>query len=317
MKRNHFSPARTAMKLLCLLLGLIFAGMLSLTLYVQHLTGQIPIRDGGIRQPSGGNSLSFLSGGIAASDGAVNFLLIGQDHREGETGNRSDTMILCTFHPSGEKLIMTSVLRDLYLPIPGHGSNRINAAYAIGGGRLLQQTMEDNFDIRIDGRIEVDFSQFSQIIDLLGGVDIHLRQDEAQLISEETGTNLNSGLQHLNGNQALSYSRIRKLDTDGDFSRTNRQRTVLEAIVSSYKSADLPTLLKTTANILPMITTDMNQGELLRHAISLFPRLSTCEIVSRRIPADGQYTDQTIDGMSVLVADMASVREFFRNLTDE
>ena len=313
MKRKHSSFLRTVMKLLCLLLGLVLAGMLTVTAYVIHLQEQMSGAGSGTLPPSDSTGATLLSSLPGAAPPPINILLIGQDRREGEAGNRSDSIILCTFHPADGKLILTSVLRDLYVPIPGHGSNRINAAYAFGGRELLQKTMEQNFDIQIDGIVEVDFSQFSQIIDLLGGVDITLRKDEARLISEETGTNLSAGPQRLNGLQALSYSRIRKLDANGDLSRTSRQRTVLEAIVTAYKNADISTLLKTTIKILPMVTTDMSQGSLIKHAMTLFPKLSEIDMISQRIPADGQFTDQTIDGMSVLVADMDLLKEHLKN----
>ncbi len=313
MNRKRSSPARAAMKLLCTMLGLILTVMVAATAYFQHLMGQLNYVDftNGLLPDQ---EITFpLSDTDKNNKNLINILLIGQDRREGEGRTRSDTMILCTFNKKTDQLIMTSFLRDLYVSIPGYASNRINAAYAFGGMPLLTQTIQENFGVSVNGCIEVDFSQFSQIIDLLGGVSIELRQDEARLINEETGSSLSAGLQKLNGTQALSYSRIRKLDADGDFSRTNRQRKVMGAIVDAYKSAELSTLLKTVVQILPMITTDLSQGQLLRYAATVAPQLMGAEIISQRVPADGQYTGQSIDGMSVLVADMDAVRETLQN----
>lgn len=323
MKRKRTSsPGRAAMKLLCFLLGVIFFVMLGATVYFQRLLGNMPYANTGLSSSLSWESLeSFFSSHSLSLDGSqdstiggrgssiVNILLIGQDRREGEDRSRSDSMILCTFNKKTKTLTMTSFLRDLYVQIPGYRSNRINAAYAAGGMPLLDQTLEQNFGLHIDGNVEVDFSQFSDIIDLLGGVEIDLRQDEADVINFETGSSLESGPQILTGYQALTYSRIRKLDADGDFSRTNRQRKVMSALLHAYKGSGLTTMLTLLNKVLPMITTDMGNMEILMYAMELFPILSSAEIVSQHVPAEGSYTDQTIDGMSVLVADVDATRQ--------
>lgn len=243
-----------------------------------------------------------------------NILLVGQDHQEGEPCARSDTIILCTLDPAGKQLTLTSFLRDLYVPISGHGNNRINAAYAFGGTALLKQTLEEVFDLEIHGCVEVDFSQFCQIVDLLGGVTISLRQDEAELINLETCASLSEGEQLLNGQQALSYARIRRLDKDGDFSRTDRQRRVLRAIWDAYRESGTATMLRLLQKVLPMITTDMSTTQILGCAMSILPQLSDIRITSQRIPQNGQYTDQRIDGMWVLVPDLEAAREILQKI---
>lgn len=319
MKRNYDSPARGALKRLCVLMGLMLAVMLSATLYVQTLLVQgnyarirdIPFSSRELPRvdlQSVLNSLSTKKIGGSGS-GLVNVLLVGQDQREGEETARSDSMILCTYNKETQKLVMTSFLRDLYVPIPGHGSNRINAAYATGGISLLEQTLETNFGLHIDGGIEVDFSQFSGIIDLLGGVAVELRQDEADLINEATGSSLTEGSQTLTGSQALVYSRIRKLDSDGDFSRTDRQRKVLSSLLDSCKDAGLKEILALLEELMPMISTDMSRMQLLTLALELLPNLSDMELVSQYVPTPGTYTDQTIDGMAVLSADTDAIRD--------
>jgi LCP family protein required for cell wall assembly len=207
---------------------------------------------------------------------------------------------------------MTSFLRDLYVPIPGHGSNRINAAYNYGGATLLKKTIDQNFNIAIDGCVEVDFSHFSDIIDSMGGVEIELRQDEAQVINRQTGSSLTEGIQLLDGFQALTYSRIRSLDLDGDFSRTNRQRKVINALADSLRDSSIKELTPVISKILPMITTDLNRGQLLLYAVEILPNLSRMDILSQSIPAEGTFTDQTIDGMAVLEADMEAQRRHLR-----
>lgn len=250
---------------------------------------------------------------VSSRERPINLLLIGQDRLEGETRARSDSIILCTFRRDTHQLTITSFLRDLYVPIPGYGSNRINAAYTFGGMELLNRTLEENFDIEIDGTIEVDFSQFTQIIDVLGGVELELRQDEAELISQETGSCLSAGLQTLNGDQALSYARIRRLDSDGDFSRTQRQRAVLGKLLQNYRDASFITVTRVLNRILPMITTDMTTGEILSYALSLFPMLSDVTAATQRIPADGTYRDEVINDMCVLVANMDYAKKLLKS----
>ena len=173
--------------------------------------------------------------------------------------------------------------------------------------------MEENFGLHIDGNVEVDFNQFSQIIDLLGGVEISLRQDEASSINEEVGGSLQEGIQTLNGAQALAYSRIRKLDADGDFSRTQRQRTVINAMIRQIKDAGMLKLMGMVDDVLPMVTTNMTNTEILSYATALLPLLSGAEIINQRIPADGAYAYAMIDGMSVLKADMEASRQLLRD----
>lgn len=320
MKRKD-SLARRGMKLLCTLLGMILVAMLGVTLLFRQYLSQIqyipsqPSEDFSVLEvfsaiPLGTSDKDRIGG--AGSD-LLNILLIGQDAREGESQARSDSMILCTYNKATRKLTMTSFLRDLYVPIPGHGSNRINAAYSFGGTPLLKKTIDQNFDIAIDGSIEVDFTHFSGIIDQLGGVEIQLRQDEADVINRQTGSTLTEGTQWLDGFQALTYSRIRSLDIDGDFSRTNRQRKVINAVVDSLRGISITEMTPVIGKILPMLTTDLNRGQLLLYALEILPHLSDIDIQSQRIPADGTFTDKTIDGMSVLVADMATQRQHLRD----
>lgn len=245
------------------------------------------------------------------NEGDTNILLIGQDRREGEPRSRADCMILCTLCRESSRLIMTSFLRDLYVEIPGYRSNRLNAAYAAGGMPLLKHTFRENFDIAIDGCIEVDFRQFSQLIDQMGGIRLQLRQDEAALINEaRLGPDLHAGLQLLCGDQALAYARIRSLDFDGDFSRTNRQRNIIQAVFQRCQSTSFADTLGFLKAAMPMLTTDMTKSKLLSLARELLPVLPKMEITGQHIPVDGSFSYEYIQGMSVLVADMEANRRF-------
>lgn len=322
-QKEPFSPQLVLWKLICLLLALILTAMLLVTAGFGYLLDQIRCTPEapGPSLSSPGEQLSHflnpsdvnwqqLGADLTKSDRkTVNILLIGQDRREDETLSRADSMILCTFDRDEDLLTMTSFLRDTWLPIPGHGKDRLNAAYAWGGASLLKQTLTENFDITIDGCLEVDFSQFAGVIDTLGGVSIPLRQDEAEVINRNTGSTLSEGTHLLNGEQALAYSRIRTLDKDGDFSRTDRQRKVMNALVDSYRDAQLPVLLKLLKQLLPMLSTDMTESRLLMLALEVFPMLPGLETASQSIPAPGSCRDETINGMAVLVPDMEDARE--------
>lgn len=245
--------------------------------------------------------------------GLINILLVGQDRRDEKTPARADTIILCSFHPESKSIVLTSFLRDLYIQIPGIGGNRLNAAYANGGMELMKQTLQENLGIYIDGCIDVDFSQFAGIIDILGGVTLELRQDEAETINETTAGTLTAGVQALNGQQALAYSRIRNLDADGDFSRTERQRRLLTSLLSSYRDAGFLKILSAIADTLPLISTDLNSKEILYLAAKLYPLLDNPSMTSQRVPADGAYTYSNIRGMEVLTVDWKEVRNTLAN----
>lgn len=321
MARRSGSFQHRLLQFIALTLGILLAVMLSLTLYVQHMLDGIHYTQSSTVLPSVeqiSNLLPDLGADTADPDriggkgsGLVNILLIGQDRREGDSSARSDTMILCTLHKETAQVTLTSFLRDLYVTIPGHGDNRINAAYAFGGGELLADTLKENFAVHVDGIVEVDFTQFSRIIDMAGGVTMELRQDEADAINAATGSNLTAGEQWLTGSQALVYSRIRNLDSDGDFSRTNRQRKVISALVRAYRNADLSQVLSMVTQALPMICTDMSKLTLLRYAAEFFPALAG-SLSSQQVPGEGAYSNQVIDDMAVLVADKEEITGFLR-----
>lgn len=240
----------------------------------------------------------------------LQYLLVGLDRQEPTQPARSDALILCSFCPEDNCLILTSFLRDLYVEIPGHGENRLNAAYAYGGRELLQKTMEHNFGILPDGCIEVDFSHFPEIIDLLDGIDLELRSDEAASVNASTGGTLTEGLQHLTGDQALAYARIRNLDADGDFSRTARQQNVLSAVLRRCREVSSLRLLSVVIKAIPMVSTDLDPRDLLSTASDLVPMLQDMSMEGLRIPADKTYRFASVRGMDVIVADLDAARDF-------
>ena len=180
-----------------------------------------------------------------------NYLLVGSDSREGLTaqqrkkyatgnaaGNRTDTIMLVHVSESGGKPVMVSLPRDSYVPIPGHGSNKINAAYSIGGPKLLTNTVEQVTGIHVDGYIEIGLGGFAGVVDSVGGVDLCVPRD---MKDKKAGIDLKKGCQTLDGGNALGYVRSRYEDPLGDIGRAARQRQFLGALMK--KAATPSTVL--------------------------------------------------------------------------
>ena len=208
-------------------------------------------------------------------------------------------------------MVMTSFLRDLYVDIPDwngrtYQDNRLNACYAFGGMGMLDLALEKNFGIQVDHNLEVDFSGFSEIINIFGGVTVNLTKAEANYL----GGGLKEGSNFLNPEQALQYSRIRYLDSD--FGRTNRQRNVLTALFNSIKTMNADQLTQLINKILPMMTTDMTNADITGYMMKLIPILPELEISTQYIPASGAYKSCYVRGMAVLVPDMEANRAILR-----
>lgn len=230
---------------------------------------------------------------LGQGDHIINILLIGQDRRPGQGQQRSDTMILATFNTSKNTFTLTSLMRDQYVKIPGHKPNKLNHAYQYGGMKLLNETLKENFNIRVDGNIEVDFNGFQSVIDLLGGVDISLTAAEATYLSQTHNITLQPGNNRLNGEIALSYARIRHLDSD--YRRSERQRKVLMSLLNRYKSQSLTQMLGTLDDILPLVTTDMSNSEMIGYCTKLFPMLSGAQFNTMRLPVDGTFEQGEVE----------------------
>jgi len=189
----------------------------------------------------------------AASKG-YDYVLVGSDSREGLTaaqqnqlhtgsstvagGKRTDSIILVHVPSGGGQPALISLPRDSYVPIPGHGKNKINAAYTLGGPKLLVKTIEQVTDLRIDGYVEIGFGGFASVVDSLDGVDICVKH---AMDDPKAGINLKAGCQTLNGPNALGYVRARYSDPLGDIGRVQRQRQFLGAIM--HKAASPSTAL--------------------------------------------------------------------------
>ena len=165
----------------------------------------------------------------------INILLLGTDARPRSTNFRTDTIILLTLNPELGKVNLTSFPRDLYVTLPGWGSNRINTAWTFGGYKMLSNTFKHNFGITPDYYVLVNFSAFKFIVDSLGGLDVNVGQP---LSDYRAGywVNIPKGVVHMDADSVLWYVRSRK--TSNDFARNKRQQEVLQAIFEKMLSMD-------------------------------------------------------------------------------
>jgi len=231
----------------------------------------------------------------------VNILLIGADKRSDETeAGRSDTTMIATVDLKNGKLKLTSLMRDMYIDIPGYGYHKFNAAYAYGGVQLEYETIAENFGIKLDGYVEVDMEAFREVVDLLGGVPMDLTEAEAYFLktayanSKHGEKNVVAGSNLLTPYQALAYCRIRQ-DITGEFGRTDRQRKILISIFNELKNQDIMTITNICMKALRYVTTDLTE-EQIRSLMTSVITMGATEIEQLRIPYDGSYTEGRLGG---------------------
>ena len=233
-----------------------------------------------------------------------NILLIGQDARPGEGRARSDSMIIMSINKTTNEITLASIMRDMYVPIPGYSDNRINAAYQFGGMPLLDQVIEESLGVHIDGNVEVNFDGFINAFTQIGNIDIELYQAEADhLNAQNSSWNLVEGVNSLTPEQALAYSRIRYVG-HSDWERTDRQRRVLMAAFNKLSGSSVFDMIAMADAVFPYLTTDMTNDQILGYVYTIATSgMSMGE--NYRIPVDGTYTNETLRaGMEVLVPDL-------------
>lgn len=240
--------------------------------------------------------------GVTEGDHVVNVLLIGVE--EIEYAQNTDVMIIASMNRDTNELSIISLMRDLYVQIPGHSNNKLNAAYSLGGIDLLYQTIELNFGVHMDGYILVNFDTFETVVDLLGGISVTLTQDEASYlnrtnyISNPYNRTVVAGTQTMNGNQALGYCRIRYVSTGkeiNDFGRTARHRAVLNSMFDKLTSKNLFQLVSFMNQVFSnvQLTTDISKNRFSEYLTEVVD-LNISELEQHRVPADDGYYDDKI-----------------------
>lgn len=250
---------------------------------------------------------------IRKDDHVLNVLVIGTDSRKSAGPGRTDTIIIESINEKSGKIVTTSLLRDIYLQIPGKNNNRINTAYLYGGANLLMDTIEQNFKIKMDRYVLFDFYSFIDVVDMLGGITVDVTEEDLPIINDsvkelnqlldqprqqdilkKTGTLL------LNGKQALGYVRNRYVGSD--FNRTAKQRMVLEQIFTKVKDLNLIEINKLLNLVLPQLTTNLTKGEIFSIILSL-PTYRDYSQEQLMIPVKGTYSYLNINGKSVIGID--------------
>ncbi|WP_419727388.1 LCP family protein [Terrisporobacter petrolearius] len=220
-------------------------------------------------------------------DGVTNILLLGTDGRENESAYRSDCMMILTIDNTHKSVKLTSLARDTYVEIPGEGMGKLNASYFWGKEQLLFKTIKNEFGIEIDKFIQIDFEGLMDVITKLGGVEVDISKKEMKAVNKlipstyESYNNPDkgkmklisgSGVQTLTGYQAISYCRIR--DIDSAIYRDGRQRKVIMGIASKLKGLSLSEYPKLIKSLLPCVSTNMGSIELLNLGTSAYNILS-------------------------------------------
>ena len=247
-----------------------------------------------------------------------NILLIGVDRRNPDESSRSDTMLLVSLNTKTGKIKLTSFMRDTYVYIPERQKNaKLNAACTWGGAQMVMDTIEYNFNIRIDHYMLVDFTMFEDIIDGLDGVEVEVTEKEAKYMRDkvhlknvEAGENV-----HLNGKEALWYCRIRALDSD--FMRTKRQRKVMTALIEKVKKTNPFELYALTGEIVSLIETDMSPATLTSLAVNGLLRYLHYDIEQGSVPAEGTWQSKRISGQAVLSVALGANREYLEEFIYE
>ena len=260
---------------------------------------------------------------VDLGDGYTNIALFGVDSRDGNLGegNRTDCIIVASLNNETKEIKLVSVYRDTLLDLSEGTYQKCNAAYSYGGPSLAISMLNMNLDLDIEDYVTVDFGGIADAIDLLGGVEIDVTEEEVPYLNEflqETANSAGkvanpvttSGLQTLDGVQATTYARIRST-AGGDFTRTERQRLVIEKMFDKAKSADLGTLNEIIDKVFPQVSTSFTLQEILKYATAYSEYKLTGNM---GFPQDN-YTDLVSGLGSIVVPDdlvsnVAKLHEF-------
>lgn len=222
----------------------------------------------------------YKEASLMTNENVINFLLVGADGG----GSNTDAMMLMSLDKINQKIYLTSFMRDSYTYINtryGEKYAKLNAAYANGGMDCLIETLQNNYKIKIDNYFFVNFETFTDIVDIMGGIDLPVQRYEAREANiPEWGESV-----HLNGAQALWFCRIRKCDTDGDVSRTRRQRLFITTVIERSKQVKLSQVDDILDTLLEHIYTDCGSSKLFSLATqALMNKWYDYEIVQQTLP---------------------------------
>ena len=253
-----------------------------------------------------------------------NLLLVGVDRRDKSWNGNSDSMMLVSINFADSRVSVVSLMRDTYVDVPGYGYNKLNAAYALGGGPLLTETITQNYKVDVSRYAAVDFENMIDIIDILGGVDLEMTDAEVEVANGymlDMCNTLNidasqyilpgGGVWHCSGVQAVAYARNRYVG-NSDYARTERQRYVISQIIEEIKRMDAAQLADFVKNVLPLVTHNVEETEIW-DMVTRAPEILGYKFVQDRIPYDGLYEVIYVNSQDMLVPQWATTVEKLHN----
>ena len=254
----------------------------------------------------------------------INVALFGSDSRDTNNmyAGRSDTIMIASLNPKYNSIKLISIPRDTYVNVPGYGKTKINHAYAYGGEQLGIKTLNNNFGLNITEYITVDFSGLINIINDVDGIEMDITKSEMDVINQYltdsykiTGKKYTPMTKYghvtLNGEQALAHSRNRYVGSD--FTRANRQRDVLIALMNKVSKMGSKKIFSLIDTFLSQVKTNINVASYTGTITDVIANMGeyTKNVISTQIPATGYSAGQTIDGVYYYVTDLQKAKEEF------
>ncbi len=307
--KKKMTPKKIILTIVIVLICLLLVGAGAAYAYMKVTLGGINYSTETI--PSQYNPpTESLENPIPVVPGITNILLLGVDNRDSdEINERSDSMMILTIDTINNKIKLTSVQRDMLVYIPGRTApNKINSANVYGGPALAMRVVNETFRLNIEKYVLVNMSNMESIIDLANGIDVSITDSEFVYVnygisdanyryptSKQSPFITVSGMQHLDGRQAVAYARIRHVGSD--YGRMARQRTVLQALFSAFKAADLVTKNNLLQEGVKLITTNMTADELMTIGLGAVPLIKG-EIEQLQLPITGTFHSGYLNGKS-------------------
>lgn len=313
-KHNASSAKRIVLIVLCCVLAVALTAVLVVTILINHLLDQVQrpgdttLSSSEIEEILDANTIPETTGTEPtetqnATDATetigetqpteevktkaqTNILLIGHIANSSASWHDAKVMILCTVDRTAKTLTMTSFQQDAVVKIPGYGDNKLGVAYSIGGMKLLDQCLAENYGVKVDANIAVNVDGLMDLVDMLGGITIELTSQEAGYlnaygnwgITSKGGWNLKAGENTLSGEEAMGYAMIKAADKEAG--RTQRQRKVIAALVEQVEKLNITQMYDLVEEALGCVATDMTNSEILNHIAELAPLLSELQLIT-------------------------------------
>ncbi len=308
MKKKHGKKSRAWLIALLVVLLLFIAIAVAAAIFINGKLNLIDYSDGTeTYEPSGEaeetdydvdisglerkDPSALPEGEASSSDDVLNILILGTDERTTEFSSaRADAILIMSLNLEDHSAKLVSLERGMGVPIlEGEYEGQydwLTHCFRYGGASLMLKEVQTCFQVDVSHYVRLNFTSVKKIVDLLGGIDVDLSYAEAEYLSVGGGFNVSAGSNHLNGEAALAYARLRAIDSD--WSRIKRQRTVIQACVNNIKQTDLLTLNELCDTILPYVQTNFTKREIVQ-LMAQAPNFLGVQFEQMTIPAEGTY----------------------------